>query len=130
MFADLTPPWLLHGGFQLIGVLGAVLVAAALTTGSFSQAMATKPLVWLGSFSYSLYLAHWPIALLLNDDRLGFSGWPAAAAKFGASIAGGLVLHHLVEQPSRRTSRLRGWPLVLTWLGASTGVSVLAAVLL
>ena len=73
------------------------------------QWLARKPLLWLGSISYALYLIHQNIGYWLIH-RLTAAGWSLPAATL-AALALALALAHglrnLVEEPGRRA--IKGW---------------------
>ncbi|MDG1265953.1 MAG: acyltransferase, partial [Ilumatobacter sp.] len=66
---DYDPPWLLHGGYAVISLVSAVLVAALLVPSPLTRALATQPTVAIGRLSYSWYVVHWPVILVLTEDR-------------------------------------------------------------
>jgi peptidoglycan/LPS O-acetylase OafA/YrhL len=129
MLADYDPPWLLRGGFTLVALVTATLVASVLSHGSMHRALSVAPLVRIGTWSYSLYLVHWPIFLVLNPDRVGFDGVGLVMVKIAVAFVFAVALHHLVEQPLRRRE-VAPRVAVTAWLGASGAVSLLAVLLL
>ncbi|EUA56450.1 putative acyltransferase domain protein [Mycobacterium xenopi 4042] len=86
--------------------------------------LAWRPLVWLGAISYGIYLWHWPIFLVLNGERTGWSGWRLFAVRFLVTVTLAAASWWLVEQPIRRWRpvRVRLLPLAgpqsvpLSWL--------------
>ena len=79
--------------------------------------------------SYSWYVVHWPVILILTADRTGLDSWLLVAVKVVASGLVAVALHLSIEQPLRR----REWPVRTTfgaWIGASVGVVGLAVLVL
>nr|WP_307857338.1 acyltransferase family protein [Mycobacterium sp. SM1] len=97
------------------GLLAAVAVAAVLVIapvaldqrGPIARALAWHPLVRLGTISYGIYLWHWPIFLVLNGERTGWSGWRLLAVRCVTTVAVAAVSWWLVEQPIRRWRPVR-----------------------
>jgi hypothetical protein len=118
-----------HG--LLIGVaVAAVIVIAPVALeqrGLVARALAVRPLVWLGTISYGVYLWHWPIFLALNGERTGWSGLPLFAARCGATLVAAAVSYWLLEQPIRRWRPAR---VPLLPLAAATVASAAAVTLL
>lgn len=98
---DYEPPWLLEGGFAALSVLNAALVASLLRPGLLTFVLAWRPAVVVGRMSYSWYVIHWPVILILTADRTGVDGWALVALKIAASSAAAAALHLLVEQRFR-----------------------------
>ena len=74
----------------------------------WSAFLSARPLVWLGLISYSTYMWHEPIMMLLEDlgvvDRTA-AGLPwAILVVVLASVAAGWASFHVIEKP---TSKLR-----------------------
>jgi len=81
----------------------AVIVSVALDQGGpVARVLALRPLVWLGVISYGVYLWHWPIFLVLNGERTGWSGYGLFAARCLATLAAAGLSWWLIEQPIRR----------------------------
>ena len=83
-----------------------MLVASLLLPGPLTWLLAQTPFVAVGQMSYSWYVIHWPIILMMTSDRMGIDGWPLLVAKVVASSLAAAVLHLAIEQPLRakRTS--------------------------
>lgn len=118
-----------HG--LLIGVaVAAVIVIAPVALeqrGLVARLLAVRPLVWLGTISYGVYLWHWPIFLALNGERTGWTGLPLFAARCGATLVAAAVSYWLLEQPIRRWRPAR---VPLLPLAAATVASAAAVTLL
>ena len=118
-----------HG--LLIGVaIASVVVVAPVAMeqrGAIARLLALRPLVWLGTISYGIYLWHWPIFLALNGERTGWSGPPLFAARCAATVAVAAVSWWLIEQPIRRWRPAR---VPLLPLAAATVASAAAVTLL
>ncbi|OBJ25216.1 hypothetical protein A5621_05195 [Mycobacterium colombiense] len=118
-----------HG--LLIGVaIAAVMVIAPVALeqrGLVARALALRPLVWLGTISYGVYLWHWPIFLALNGERTGWSGLPLFAARCGATLVLAATSYWLLEQPIRRwrPSRVPLLPLAAATVASAAAVTLL-----
>jgi peptidoglycan/LPS O-acetylase OafA/YrhL len=99
--------------FVLVALLALTILATARAQAFLARFLGSTPLVWLGEISYSVYMVHFPVLLVLRRfwERAGFAEWPASgkAAAFAATIVLviGLaaMLFYLVERPAR--TRLR-----------------------
>lgn len=114
--------WLHRGGFLAIALLGAALVAVALTNRAARRALSLTPLVWVGERSYAIYLVHWPL-VVASDGTL--PAWATWTLVLGGSIIASAWLHTAIERPViSRTVR----PQVLA-LGAGVLVIILGLAL-
>ncbi|MBX3284663.1 MAG: acyltransferase [Actinobacteria bacterium] len=95
--------WMYPLGQLAFAVAVGVVIAAAATVrrGPAIAVLSSVPFVWLGAISYSLYLWHWPVYLVLTPDRTGLHDWVLFAVRVAVSVAMALVSYHLVEQPIR-----------------------------
>ncbi|MCX7304403.1 MAG: acyltransferase family protein [Hyphomicrobiales bacterium] len=92
------------GVSALAPCLGAALVIYSGTRWSTitATALSWKPLVMVGLLSYSLYLAHWPIAVFLRYATLRNPTLPESALIVAASLVLAWISWRFVEQPFRR----------------------------
>jgi peptidoglycan/LPS O-acetylase OafA/YrhL len=122
--ANYDPPWLLHGGYSAVSLASAVLVASLLTPGPLTSFLAIRPAVIIGRLSFSWYVVHWPLILILTADRTGLDRWPLLAVKLIVTCAAAALLHVAIEQPVRR---LEVSPRVTLGVWGATGLSLVAA---
>ncbi|MDP7570685.1 MAG: hypothetical protein QF391_03660, partial [Myxococcota bacterium] len=99
----LEPNVLSTGAIALRAPGAALLIALALGFAPWRRVLETRPALFLGRISYSLYLLH--IGVLLLCTRLiapasAASGLLLVGAVLALSIAASLAFHRLVERPS------------------------------
>jgi hypothetical protein len=96
-------PALYRGGFTLVAFLALIAVLCSVRRFSLlGSALELRPLRWIGERSYSIYLWHWPIAIV---TRPGYDVHGNATALNLARVALILVAAHLsyrwIETPIR-----------------------------
>ncbi len=127
-----TPPWVWDGGMVAIACGVAVVVAAAVRvpSGPVARALALPPVRWVGWISYSLYLWHWPVIVLMTPATTGLAGAPLLACRLALSLAAATASFYLVEQPLRRADWARWWrrALVPTAVAGAVGTVFVATV--
>ncbi len=126
---DYDPPWLLRGGYSALSLVSAVLIASLLVPNRVTSVLGWRPLVTIGVASYSVYLVHWPVILILTSERVGVDGWALVGVKIATAAVVAAILHVVVEQPVRRLV-IPNRPVALAWVGATLAVSALALVVL
>ena len=76
-----------RGGLTGLAVIAAVVIVAAIWSPAMFATLSIRPLVWIGSISYGVYLIHWPvhIALLHTSIALWLQPWLVLAISFGVA---------------------------------------------
>lgn len=85
-----------RGGFALVAVASAGLVAVALVPGLPRRLLSLTALVWVGRRSYAIYLVHWPLVVLMGPAR---PAWQVLAVVVPGSVLLAAALHRIVERP-------------------------------
>lgn len=102
----------ISGAFRLFDALLACLVTVIVILRNEPRIASTAPVkavAWVGDLSYSLYLAHWPLAVFL---RIIWSAEPPAylgVFYVAASVLLGYALYRIVERPMRKAKFQLNW---------------------
>jgi peptidoglycan/LPS O-acetylase OafA/YrhL len=136
-------PWLYRGGFAVVAVLTAIVIAVLVHPAArLGAVLGWGPLRWLGLRSYGIYLWHWPvIALTRPDIDVHMSRWILVPLQAAAAVGLAALSYRFVEQPVRRgtalpwlRSKLLALQPTARWLttggAAALAVGLLAFVLL
>ena len=102
--------WLTAGGFTALAVVWSIMIAGVLVPGPLRRLLSLAPVVHVGRLSFSLYLYHWPVFLLLTPSRVGVGGVALFVLRVATSFVAASLSYHLVEHPIRvRRVRLAAW---------------------
>jgi peptidoglycan/LPS O-acetylase OafA/YrhL len=114
-----TSSWLYCGGLPLLSLAAAVVVGAVALAGPGRgmRLLEVPALRWLGRISYGVYLWHWPIYTVVDEDVVG-DRWPRTAVRIVLSLAVASLSYELVEQPIRRGDLPTRWWRLVAPLGA------------
>jgi len=116
--------WLFRGGLFAHSLASAVLVGLCVRVPDavVARVLTWRPLRWLGLVSYSLYLWHWPVFVLLAAQ----SAW----LRIGVAVGLAALSRYLVEDPVRfRAGWARGRGGVVAFVAVMAGLAVLWLVL-
>jgi peptidoglycan/LPS O-acetylase OafA/YrhL len=99
--------------FALVACLALTIFGAATANWFVARILGSRPFVWLGEISYSVYMVHFPVLIIIRRvwEALGFAQWPVTGKMTAFVITVVLVvalaamLFYVVERPAR--SRLR-----------------------
>jgi peptidoglycan/LPS O-acetylase OafA/YrhL len=119
-YTDATP---FPGSAALVPVLGTALViaAAASGVGSPTWVLSSRPVQWLGDVSYSVYLWHWPVIVLLGHVSGSRGVLDATAALALTLVLAGLTKRYVED---RFRGHPRGTPLWRPFAAAAVAMSV------
>jgi LysM repeat protein len=131
-------PFLYQGGFALVAIITAVVIAAVVhpRASIFPALLSWQPIRWVGSRSYGIYLWHWPVFMLTRpqlDVLIG--GVPLLIARLALTGVLAELSYRLVETPVRSGVLGRSWHALgdasgsrRQRLGAGWGTAAAAAV--
>lgn len=104
-------PWLYRGGFLVLSVVVAILIAAATHPASrFGDWLGSQPMRYIGQRSYGIYLWHWPIFMFTRPFLdVPFDGLANIIVRFGLTFAAAELSYRFVEMPIRRGTLRRWW---------------------
>jgi peptidoglycan/LPS O-acetylase OafA/YrhL len=117
VFMDGQHRFLYRGGFLATEIAVLVLIVCA-TRGSqtlIGRALAFRPLTWVGLISYGVYLWHWPLYVVLTQDRLHLGGIALTVLRLLATFAVALISYYFLEQPIRKNGLRFGKPGLNIW---------------
>ncbi|MGI9576596.1 MAG: acyltransferase family protein, partial [Microthrixaceae bacterium] len=126
-FVHEDDPWVLGWGLAAFSLVNVGLILGASVPGPMSSALSVAPLVWIGRLSYPIYLVHWPMALIMNPDRMGMVGWPLIALRSIASVLVAWAVFRWLETPLR-SARVAAWPRGLLLWGIPASFALLLAI--
>lgn len=111
------------GWLPAIGAVSALLLLGLQVDSPVRRACSIAPLVWLGKISYGVYLFHWPIFVVMNEERMGFDGAGLLVVRLAVTLAVAQVSFLLYEQPIRKASRLTVRP-TMAFAGVATAAAI------
>jgi peptidoglycan/LPS O-acetylase OafA/YrhL len=122
--------FLYRGGFLLVGTAaGAViLLVVAQPRAALSRVLGWGVFGYVGRISYGLYLYHYPLFLMIDNQHTGLAGSNLLLARLGATATAAVVSYHCIEMPIRQRTVWPGWRLVMA-LPIGVAVVVVALVL-
>jgi peptidoglycan/LPS O-acetylase OafA/YrhL len=97
--------------FGLVALLALTIFGAATANGFLAGTLGSRPFVWLGEISYSIYMVHFPVLLVLRRfwERAGIAEWNASsrAAAFLATVMFVIALAAMLFYAVERSARMR-----------------------
>ena len=122
-----TSAWLYNGGFALHALLAAIVIAAVVIGGTSCDRLAARPLVAIGIVSYGLYLYHWPVFAILDEERVGLGQVGTFAVRIAVTVVIAVISYHFLEQPIRRGA---SWTRRRVWIAVPLSMAIVAGLVL
>ncbi|MDD6996501.1 MAG: acyltransferase family protein, partial [Collinsella sp.] len=128
-----------RGGTLLCSILTLMVIAACVQPqGMVARALAAEPLVWIGKRSYSIYLWHYPLLLLMNPvANINDTPWWYYILQVLLVVAAAECSYRFIETPFRKgafgrtVSELRdGTTTPAGWMRAHVPTCAVCAVVL
>lgn len=93
-----------RGGTLLCSILTLMVIAACVQPqGMVARALSAEPLVWVGKRSYSIYLWHYPLLLLMNPvANISDTPWWQYILQVLVVVAVAECSYHFIETPFRK----------------------------
>jgi peptidoglycan/LPS O-acetylase OafA/YrhL len=97
------PMWVWDGGLVGVAVCAGLLIVGSVRApdNPVARFLTLRPVRWLGLISYSLYLWHWPVIVLMTSTTTGLSGPELLGARLAAMLVAACGSYYLVEHPLR-----------------------------
>ncbi|MGB2756180.1 MAG: acyltransferase family protein [Acidimicrobiia bacterium] len=95
------------GGFFLYHAFSVLAILGSLNPGPIRWLLARRPLVYIGTISYGMYLFHVPVIQMLDRKVLPFDAAPRLGIQLGATILLAAISARVLELPIRRGELLR-----------------------
>ena len=89
------------GGFLAVALASAAVITAvaAVPGGPMARALELRPLRWLGTISYGVYLWHFPIGIVVDSARTGLAGPALFALRVALTLAVAQASYVFIERP-------------------------------
>ena len=107
VLANGEDPLMYRGGYLAAALATAALLACVQVVGCpLGRVLSAAPLRWLGTRSFSVYLVHYPMLILMNPaTRTTSPAWWEQALQVALTLVVAEIFYRLVEAPCARLGR-------------------------
>ena len=127
--ASVQQEWIYRGGLVGVSMISAALIASVMAGRFPSRLLEAGPLVAIGKVSYGIYLFHWPVFMLIDEEWTGLDPLPLFVVQCLVTGALTIASYQLIEQPVRRGRVIGRDRVMVPTMLASAGLVAAAAVL-
>ncbi len=116
-----------YSGWMPVFAMASVAVIWGSSSGPITGVLSNRALVAIGGVSYGLYLYHWPVYLVITEERTGWGIWTLTLVRLAVTAAMAIASYRFLEQPIRHgrfTDRQ-----VLVGVGCGTALVLVASLL-
>jgi peptidoglycan/LPS O-acetylase OafA/YrhL len=110
--------------WPVLGTVAVILGGVGSRLNGPGNLLSSPPMVWLGRYSYGIYLWHWP-ALVLADVAIGPLDFIDRSAVLVGSVALAAISYELFEDPIRHSP----WLALRPRRGLLTGAAIIVSVI-
>ncbi len=126
--------WMFYGGFYIFDISITIVIAYVVFFPHrvFSNLFTVSPLVFLGKISYGLYLWQYPIVLIVNQARTGFSGIFLFLIQTVLALLLSICSYYFLEKPVRYSSyfkKAKAWSVAAPVIVSVVIISVVVGTL-
>ena len=102
--------FLYQGGFLLVATAtaGVILLVVVRPRAVVSRILSLGVLGYIGRISYGLYLYHYPLFLMIDNQHTGLTGAALLAVRLGATAVAAVASYHLHRDAGPATPRPQG----------------------
>jgi peptidoglycan/LPS O-acetylase OafA/YrhL/lysophospholipase L1-like esterase len=125
---DLHDPFVFRGATFLNSLFTVIVIVACLQPGLVTRFLTVTPWRKFGGISYGVYLVHWPIFLILTEQRLGLGHNATFAVRVAVTLAVALAVYFGFENPIRQKKMLKRNPIFFAVIGVATALVIGIAV--
>jgi peptidoglycan/LPS O-acetylase OafA/YrhL len=105
-------PSLYQGGFLLVAIVSALLIAATVHPASrlVPKVLGVNLFLWIGVRSYGIYLWHWPIFMVTRPHSdIPLTGIPLLVLRLTLTLVVAALSYKYIEEPIRHGAVERQW---------------------
>lgn len=114
------------GWMTPLALVSVALVLSLQVPGAVRSTLSLRPVVWLGTISYGVYLYHWPVFVLIDRETWDLPVGVVLLIKSSITLVVAVVSYSLVERPIRTASWMPPRRTLVAALAGTAVASIIA----